>query len=252
MEAGSPPPSFEQQVLVTVAVGAAWNQVFDGVADLLAHALGLVGCGAAGALHIFFGTVCRVAGLVIDYVAVVVTIVIGRHLGLSFPIVGHLDYPSDVDDKLARTGDSPFNARGVDYETAICIGSPSINRVEITFASVATANAAAPCTATCFVDATGGNDTNDGDSAATAKKTIQAAINAVHAGAEVRVMPGNYDETATNSMPTTIIGPYAAGQTVSNAVLVPVSATGTVCFFSMVPTDLVVDLSGWFSTQLTG
>ncbi len=40
---------------------------------------------------------------------------------------------------------------------------------------------------------------------------------------------------------------YTAGATVSNAVLVPVSATGTVCFYSMVPTDLVVDLNGWFS-----
>lgn len=44
---------------------------------------------------------------------------------------------------------------------------------------------------------------------------------------------------------------YAAGQTVSNAVLVPVSATGTVCFYSMVPTDIVVDLNGWFSTRAT-
>jgi hypothetical protein len=44
---------------------------------------------------------------------------------------------------------------------------------------------------------------------------------------------------------------YDAGQTVSNAVLVPVSATGTVCFFSMVPTDIVVDLNGWFSDQST-
>ena len=44
---------------------------------------------------------------------------------------------------------------------------------------------------------------------------------------------------------------YAAGQTVSNAVVVPVSATGTVCFYSMVPTDIVVDLNGWFSTRAT-
>ncbi len=44
---------------------------------------------------------------------------------------------------------------------------------------------------------------------------------------------------------------YSAGQTVSNAVLVPVSADGTVCFFSMVPADLVVDLNGWFSTVPT-
>ena len=44
---------------------------------------------------------------------------------------------------------------------------------------------------------------------------------------------------------------YTLGATVSNAVLVPVSATGTVCFFSMVPTDIVVDLNGWFSTEAT-
>lgn len=45
---------------------------------------------------------------------------------------------------------------------------------------------------------------------------------------------------------------YTTGSTVSNAVLVPVSATGTVCFYSMVPTDIVVDLNGWFSTAATG
>ena len=45
---------------------------------------------------------------------------------------------------------------------------------------------------------------------------------------------------------------YPTGATVSNAVLVPVSATGTVCFYSMVPTDIVVDLNGWFSTAATG
>jgi hypothetical protein len=44
---------------------------------------------------------------------------------------------------------------------------------------------------------------------------------------------------------------YTLGETVSNAVLVPVSATGTVCFYSMVPTDIVVDLNGWFSTSST-
>jgi hypothetical protein len=44
---------------------------------------------------------------------------------------------------------------------------------------------------------------------------------------------------------------YVAGQTVSNAALVPVSASGTVCFYSMVPTDIVVDLNGWFSTRAT-
>ena len=41
---------------------------------------------------------------------------------------------------------------------------------------------------------------------------------------------------------------YVAGQTVSNAVLAPVSATGAVCFYSMSPTDLVVDINGWTAT----
>jgi hypothetical protein len=44
---------------------------------------------------------------------------------------------------------------------------------------------------------------------------------------------------------------FLANQTVSNAVVVPVSATGTVCFYSAVPTDLVVDINGWFSTPST-
>jgi hypothetical protein len=39
---------------------------------------------------------------------------------------------------------------------------------------------------------------------------------------------------------------YAAGQTVANAVIAPVSSTGTVCFYSLAPTDLVVDINGWF------
>jgi hypothetical protein len=40
---------------------------------------------------------------------------------------------------------------------------------------------------------------------------------------------------------------FAAGQTVSNAVIVPVSADGTVCFYSTTPTDIVVDMNGWFA-----
>ena len=39
---------------------------------------------------------------------------------------------------------------------------------------------------------------------------------------------------------------YAAGQTVANAVLSPVSATGAICFYASEPTDLVVDVNGWF------
>jgi hypothetical protein len=41
---------------------------------------------------------------------------------------------------------------------------------------------------------------------------------------------------------------FRAGQTVSNAVITPVSPTGTVCFYSLVPTDIVVDINGYFTT----
>jgi enamine deaminase RidA (YjgF/YER057c/UK114 family) len=39
---------------------------------------------------------------------------------------------------------------------------------------------------------------------------------------------------------------YLAGQTVPNAVIAPVSVTGTVCFYSLRPSHLVVDINGWF------
>jgi hypothetical protein len=39
---------------------------------------------------------------------------------------------------------------------------------------------------------------------------------------------------------------YTAGQIVPNGVIAPVSANGEVCIYSLVPTDVVVDLSGWF------
>jgi hypothetical protein len=41
---------------------------------------------------------------------------------------------------------------------------------------------------------------------------------------------------------------FAVGQTVANAVIAPVSSTGSVCFYSQVATDLIVDVNGWFAT----
>ncbi|HEX2782298.1 MAG TPA: ice-binding family protein [Ilumatobacteraceae bacterium] len=41
---------------------------------------------------------------------------------------------------------------------------------------------------------------------------------------------------------------FAAGRTVANAVVTPISATGTVCFFANTPTDIIVDINGWFAT----
>jgi hypothetical protein len=41
---------------------------------------------------------------------------------------------------------------------------------------------------------------------------------------------------------------YLTSQTVANAVVTPISAAGTICFFSLAPTDVIVDINGWFST----
>ena len=39
---------------------------------------------------------------------------------------------------------------------------------------------------------------------------------------------------------------YVSGQIVANGVVAPVSASGQVCIFSSVPSDVIVDLAGWF------
>ena len=67
------------------------------------------------------------------------------------------------------------------------------------------------CTSVCYVDAAAGNDANSGVSLTEAKATIQAAIDTVDAGGQVRVLPGTYNESAPNSNPTTIAGTYQFG-----------------------------------------
>lgn len=73
------------------------------------------------------------------------------------------------------------------------------------------------CTGTsdCYVDAVNGNDANGGASISDAKKTIQAAIDAVAAGGRVHVLPGNYSETATNRLVLGVNGPYQFGLFIS-------------------------------------
>lgn len=67
------------------------------------------------------------------------------------------------------------------------------------------------CTTTCYVDAVNGNDASGGDTPATAKKTIQAALDAVSPNGTVRVLPGNYDETATGRWVLGVNGPHQFG-----------------------------------------
>lgn len=45
---------------------------------------------------------------------------------------------------------------------------------------------------------------------------------------------------------------HTASQTVANAVIAPVSATGTVCFYTEAATHLVVDVNGWFPDDTNG
>lgn len=52
-----------------------------------------------------------------------------------------------------------------------------------------------PCTSVCYVDAATGNDTYGGDSLASAKQTIQAALNQVNVGGAVYVNDGSYNES---------------------------------------------------------
>ncbi|MCC6298849.1 MAG: PxKF domain-containing protein [Anaerolineales bacterium] len=67
------------------------------------------------------------------------------------------------------------------------------------------------CSAVCYADAVNGDDSYGGDSPASAKKTIQAALDAVSPSGSVRVLPGNYDETATNRWVLGTNGPHQFG-----------------------------------------
>jgi hypothetical protein len=67
------------------------------------------------------------------------------------------------------------------------------------------------CTTVCYVDAATGDDGHTGATSADAKKTIQAAIDQVSANGEVRVRPGNYDETASGRGSDTDTGLYQFG-----------------------------------------
>ena len=67
------------------------------------------------------------------------------------------------------------------------------------------------CTSTCYVDAFNGRDSYGGASPLHAKQHIQAAIDTVSSGGEIRVLPGHYRERATGRSAVARSGTYNFG-----------------------------------------
>jgi hypothetical protein len=60
------------------------------------------------------------------------------------------------------------------------------------------------------------------------------------------VGPGFLTAFPCGTRPLTANVNYSAEEIVGNAVIAPVSSSGEVCFFSLVETDIVIDVNGWF------
>jgi hypothetical protein len=74
------------------------------------------------------------------------------------------------------------------------------------------------CTTVCYVNGATGNDGYGGDTPATAKKTIQAAVSQVSAGGTVHVAAGTYHEDVTVGKTMSILGAGYATTTVSGPI----------------------------------
>lgn len=97
------------------------------------------------------------------------------------------------------------------------------------------------CTTTCYVNGTTGNDAFGGDSPASAKKTIQAAVNAVAVGGEVIIAAGTYNEqVSVNKNGLTITG---AGPT-DTLLVSPVACTGNTVGIKLLGSHTGTTLTG--------
>ncbi len=76
-----------------------------------------------------------------------------------------------------------------------------------------------PCADTCYVNAATGNDAFGGDTPASAKATIQAAVNQVNVGGDVIVASGIYTGNVVITKHVSISGAGSGGDPASNTVL---------------------------------
>ncbi len=86
-------------------------------------------------------------------------------------------------------------------------------RAQATSLSFDASGKAEQCTTTCFVDAVNGDDVNSGATPAAAKRTIQAAVDAVQPGGEVYASPGVYVEQVVITKSLRLLGAGKATET---------------------------------------
>ncbi|GIV79217.1 MAG: hypothetical protein KatS3mg050_3611 [Litorilinea sp.] len=76
-----------------------------------------------------------------------------------------------------------------------------------------------PCTAVCYVDGANGDDSFGGDTPASAKRTIQAAVDQVDVGGQVIVAAGVYTENVTIGKRLSLIGAGSDADPAGNTVV---------------------------------
>jgi len=96
------------------------------------------------------------------------------------------------------------------------------------------------CTTICYADAVNGNDLNGGSSPTDAKKTIQAAVNAVNTNGQVIVAAGVYPENVTIPKSLTLTGAGQANDA-TGTVLEGTGRNGSGIFINNNVTDVTVE-----------
>jgi len=103
---------------------------------------------------------------------------------------------------------------------------------------------AEPCTTTCYVNGTSGNDAFDGAATFSAKKTIQAAIDAVSPGGSVIVAAGTYPEQLVITTDGITIDGAGSGSTSIKPASVVANTTSLSSGAALAPIVLVHDATG--------